>query len=55
LPLLDGNYWLRSEDELQKLAGKKPIPILGTATAHIAPLALGKKAREWLDKIINGV
>jgi lysozyme len=55
VPVMDGNYWLRSEDELEKLAGRKPIPILGTATAHIAPLCAGKKVREWLDKIINGV
>jgi len=54
VPVMDGNYWLRSEDELVKLAGKKPLPVTGTATAHIAPLCLGKKAREWMGKIING-
>jgi len=55
VPVMDGNYWLKSEDELKQLAGKKPLPITGTATAHIAPLCAGKKVREWLDKIINGM
>jgi GH25 family lysozyme M1 (1,4-beta-N-acetylmuramidase) len=53
LPAMDGNYWLRSREELSALAGKQPVisnPLPGLEEVYFR---LGIRSR-YLEKLLRG-